>query len=79
MTSKSPGIAKLLRIDPKPNVIQTAPPREATPSAVWRESDSSDAHDLVAHPLAAPTGPGGAAAFRNQPGSTKTLNHRSTI
>jgi hypothetical protein len=67
---RSAGIEKLLRIGPKPNVIQIVPPRGVMRPAVRRESDDERAHDLVVHPLAAPTGPGGAAGFRNRAGST---------
>jgi hypothetical protein len=69
--TKTPGgIEKLLNIGPKPNVIQIVPPRGVMRPAVRRESDPADAHDLVVHPLAAPTGPGGAAGFHNRAGST---------
>jgi hypothetical protein len=67
---KKKGIQRLLDIGPKPNVVQIVPPRDAMRPPVRRDSDSPDAHDLVVHPLAAPTGPGGAAGFRNRAGST---------
>src|SRR5438874_1060698 len=69
-TDNVAGIEKLLRIGAKPNVIQIVPPRGVMRPAVRRASDSDEAHDLVVHPLAAPTGPGGAAGFRNRAGST---------
>jgi len=67
---KGTGLERLVQVGPKPNVIQIVPPRDAMRPSVRRESDPADMHDLVAHPLAAPTGPGGARGFRNRAGST---------
>jgi hypothetical protein len=67
---KSPGLQKLLKIGPKPNVIQIVPLRDVMRPSVRRASDPDQMHDIVIHPLAAPTGPGGAAGFRNRAGST---------
>jgi hypothetical protein len=64
------GMERLLRVGPKQNVLQIVPPRDAMRPSVRRVSDASDVHDLVVHPLAAPTGPGGAKGFRNRAGST---------
>src|SRR5262249_49682504 len=72
MKPKAPritGLDKLLSIGPKPNVMQIVPPRDAMRPAVRRATDPADAHDLVVHPLAAPTGPGGAKGFKNRAGS----------
>jgi hypothetical protein len=66
----SGGLEKLLRIGPKPNVLQIVPPPSAMRRAIRRESDNPDDHDLVVHPLASPIGPGGAKGFRNRAGST---------
>jgi hypothetical protein len=66
----SDGLKQLLQVGPKPNVLQIVPPRSAMRPSVRRASDKEGVHDLVAHPLASPTGPGGAAGFRNRAGST---------
>jgi hypothetical protein len=60
--------ADLLAIGPKANVIQIVPPKHVYRPAVIREADAGD-HELVTRPLASPTGPGGAAGFRNRGGS----------
>lgn len=67
---KRTSIGRLTEIGPRPNVIQIVPPRSVMRPSVRRESDSDDVHDLVVHPLASPTGPGGAKGFRNRAGST---------
>lgn len=67
---KRTSLRKLTEIGPRPNVIQIVPPRNVMRPSVRRESDPDDMHDLVVHPLASPTGPGGAKGFRNRAGST---------
>jgi hypothetical protein len=49
-------------------VIQIVPPRHSVRQAYVRKEDSGD-HELVTRPLASPTGPGGAAGFKNVAGS----------
>jgi hypothetical protein len=61
---------KLLEIGPKQNVMQIVPPRHVMRPSIRRGSDKPEAHDLIVHPLASPTGPGGAKGFRNRAGST---------
>jgi hypothetical protein len=55
----------LRRIGNRQGVIQIVPPRTAMRPNHLREEDN----DLVNHPLASPTGPGGAAGFHNRAGS----------
>jgi len=74
---KARGLEKLLKIGPKPNVIQIVPPRGAMRPGVRRSADPDEMHDLVIHPLAAPIGPGGAAGFHNRAGST--IRHPSVM
>ncbi len=50
------------------DVIQIVPPRHSVRKAHLRKAESED-HELVTRPLASPTGPGGAAGFRNVAGS----------
>ena len=47
------------------NVMQIVPPKHVMRPSVRRASDLEGTHDLVAHPLAAPTGPGGAQGFED--------------
>jgi len=75
----SEGMKQLLQVGPKPNVLQIVPPRSAMRPAIRRESDKEDVHDIVAHPLASPTGPGGAAGFRNRAGSTIASPHVTNV
>ena len=49
-------------------VIQIVPPRQSVRQAYLRKADQGD-HELVTRPLASPTGPGGAAGFKNVAGS----------
>jgi hypothetical protein len=55
-------------IGPRKSVIQIAPPRGTVRDSYLRKADLDD-HELVTRPLASPTGPGGAAGFRNVDGS----------
>jgi hypothetical protein len=73
------GMQKLLRIGPKQNVLQIVPPRDAMRPPVKRASDSAEMHDLVVHPLAAPTGPGGAKGFHNRAGCTIAIPQVTNI
>lgn len=61
-------LEKLRRIGRRESVMQIVPPRRVMKPAYLREADLGD-HELVTRPLASPTGPGGAAAFRNVAGS----------
>jgi len=67
---KSATIQDLLTIGPKPNVMQIVPPRNVMRPSVRRDSDPVEMHDILVHPLASPTGPGGAPGFKNRAGST---------
>lgn len=58
----------LRNIGRRRGVIQIVPPRHVVRQAYLRKEDS-DNHELVTRPLASPTGPGGAAGFRNAAGS----------
>lgn len=58
----------LRNIGRRPGVIQIVPPQQSVRQAFLRKEDA-DNHDLVTRPLASPTGPGGAAGFRNVAGS----------
>ena len=62
-------LEKLRSVGPKPHVIQIVPPKQAVRPAILRAAEMGD-HELVSRPLASPTGPGGAAGFRNRAGST---------
>jgi hypothetical protein len=67
--STSKAMKRLMAIGPKPNVLQIVPPKDLMRPGVRREKDSEDMHDPEKHPLATPTGPGGASGFRNRAGS----------
>lgn len=54
----------LRRIGSRSNVIQIVPPRPVVRPRVLRADERKD-HELVSRPLSSPTGPGGAAGFRN--------------
>lgn len=58
----------LRNIGRRRGVIQIVPPRHVVRQAYLRKEDSGN-HELVTRPLASPTGPGGAAGFRNVAGS----------
>jgi hypothetical protein len=62
------SLQQLQRVGPRPNVIQIVPSRHVYRPAYLRAADRED-HELVTSPLASPTGPGGAAGFRNRAGS----------
>lgn len=53
---------------PRP-VMQIVPPRDVVRPAYVRKADDDKGHELVSRPLASPTGPGGAAGWRNVAGS----------
>lgn len=59
---------RLRAVGPRQNVLQIVPPRHVVKPAILTANDFSD-HELVTHPLSSPTGPGGAAGFRNRGGS----------
>lgn len=61
-------MADLRGIGPRPNTVQIVPPRHVYRPAYVRMEEADD-HELVTHPLASPTGPGGAAGFVNRAGS----------
>ena len=48
--------------------MQIVPTRQSVRQAYLREGDLGN-HELITRPLAAPTGPGGAAGFKNVAGS----------
>jgi hypothetical protein len=54
--------------DRRRGVIQVAPPRHSVRQAYVAREDLGN-HELVTRPLASPTGPGGAAGFKNVAGS----------
>ena len=56
---------KLCGMGSRKSVMQIVPPLHVMKPAYLHEDD----HDLVINPLASPTGPGGAAGFRNRNGS----------
>jgi hypothetical protein len=58
----------LRNIGRRRGVIQIVPPRGSVRQAYLRKEDSDD-NELVTRPLASPTGPGGAAGFKNVAGS----------
>src|SRR5579864_6513442 len=58
----------LRKIGRRRGVIQIVPPRHSVRQAYLRKEDSGN-HELVTRPLASPTGPGGAAGFKNVAGS----------
>ena len=58
----------LRNIGRRRGVIQIVPPRGSVRQAYLRREDSDD-NELVTRPLASPTGPGGAAGFKNVAGS----------
>lgn len=58
----------LRNIGRRQGVIQIVPPRGSVRQAYLRKEDSDD-NELVTRPLASPTGPGGAAGFKNVAGS----------
>lgn len=62
------SIEDLRRVGPRPGVIQVVPPRHVYRPRYLRRQETAD-HELVTQPLASPTGPGGAAGFRNRAGS----------
>ncbi|MDB5480423.1 MAG: hypothetical protein JWO83_1476 [Caulobacteraceae bacterium] len=62
------SIQDLRHVGPRPGVIQVVPPRHVYRPAYLRQEEAAD-HELVTQPLATPTGPGGAAGFRNRGGS----------
>jgi hypothetical protein len=70
--SSHPGsprtIDDLRRVGSRSGVIQVVPPRHVYRPAYLRAEEAAD-HELVTQPLASPTGPGGAAGFRNHAGS----------
>jgi len=55
-------------IGPKPCVMRIVPQRNVVRPAVLLAAQK-DNHELVSRPLSSPTGPGGAAGFRNRAGS----------
>jgi hypothetical protein len=58
----------LRNIGQRRDVIQIVPPLDSVRQAYLRKTESDD-HELVTRPLASPTGPGGAAGFKNVAGS----------
>jgi hypothetical protein len=58
----------LCNIGRRRGVMQIVPPRHSVRQAHLRKSDLGD-HELITRPLASPTGPGGAAGYRNVAGS----------
>jgi hypothetical protein len=66
---KSPQTTEALRqVGPRKGAIQVVPPRHVYRPAYLRVEEAEN-HELVTQPLASPTGPGGAAGFRNRAGS----------
>lgn len=66
---KAPADLQQLRaIGSRAGVIQIVAPRHVYRPAYLRSAEQND-HELVTQPLASPTGPGGAAGFRNRGGS----------
>jgi hypothetical protein len=61
-------IEGLRRIGSRPNVVQIVPPRQVFRPAYLRAADRND-NELITRPLSSPTGPGGAAGFKNRAGS----------
>jgi hypothetical protein len=55
-------------VGPAKGVVQVAAPRHVYRLAILSQIQADD-HELVTQPLASPTGPGGAAGFRNRGGS----------
>jgi hypothetical protein len=68
----------LRKIGPRPNTIQIAAPRHVYRPAYLRTEDNAD-NDLVANPLASPTGPGGASGFSNRAGSQIATPHVTNV
>jgi len=62
------SVEDLRRIGPRQNALQIVPPRTVMRPVIVRDDDEGS-HELVANPLASPTGPGGAAGFQNRAGS----------
>jgi hypothetical protein len=71
-------IEELRKAGPRPNVIQIVPPRHVYRPAYLRSEDKEN-HELVTNPLASPTGPGGAAGFRNRAGSQIATPHITNV
>jgi hypothetical protein len=67
-TQKQSRVEAMRNVGPRKGVIQIMPPRDTMRGSYLREDELGD-HDLVTRPLATPTGPGGAAGFRNVAGS----------
>jgi hypothetical protein len=57
-------------VGPRPNVMQIVPPRHLVQSSVkLLQAEAPGGHELLTQPLESPTGPNGAAGFRNRAGS----------
>lgn len=65
----------LRKIGRRPGVIQIVPPRHVMKPAFLHD----DEHDLVVHPLASPTGPGGAQGFTNRNGSQLAVPQATNV
>jgi hypothetical protein len=61
-------LQQLQAVGARAGVIQIVAPRHLYRPAYLRSEEKND-HELVTQPLASPTGPGGAAGFRNRGGS----------
>jgi hypothetical protein len=68
----------LRKVGPRPNVVQIVPPRHVYRPAYLRAQEKED-HELVTNPLSSPTGPGGAAGFRNRAGSQIATPHVTNV
>src|SRR5712691_7972582 len=71
-------LERLRKVGPRPNVLQIVPPRHVYRPAVLRAEDREN-HELVTNPLATPTGPHGAAGFKNRAGSQIATPHVTNV
>jgi hypothetical protein len=71
-------IEDLQKVGPRQGVLQIVPPRLLYRPSFLRIEEAED-HELLTNPLASPTGPGGAAGFRNRAGSQIATPHVTNV